>query len=153
MPSITYGQVCDAVATTLGAAAGLVRVESFDELREGLNDLPVLRVWPEAAEGDSFSGRNDRTTFRGGSRVQEAEIVCDVPCRQRSQLDEDSQATVELADQLVTILEAQDTKPYFGLAGIKGFRWRWERTVFQVGTGDGMTQYLGLRLRIWCTLF
>lgn len=153
MAKISYGDICDAIAQTLSGASGLKAVESFSALKEAIPDCPVLRVYPEAAEGDVTAVNNDRASFRGGVRVQEVEIVCDVPCRQRSDLAEDSKATVEMADQLMDILEQQDTKPYFGLAGINGFRWRWERTVFMVGAGDGAVAHLGIRLRIFCRIF
>ena len=53
--SITLAQICNAVETTLGAATGLTYTQSYNELKEGMNDTPTLQVY-----WNSISGRPER---------------------------------------------------------------------------------------------
>jgi len=148
--SVTYAQICDAIAATLATITQLKKVQSYDELTEDYGDLPMAQVYPEASDTDSRSGATDRTSFRAGVRVTEAMFHVDVPCRQRSHVDEDTRALVEMAELVQAKLEAQHVKPYFGLEGIRSFRWRWERVNFE---RSGGVLYPGVRFIIWATVF
>ena len=146
--AITLAQICDAVKTTLGAATGIAKSQSYSELTEGIEDLPLLQVYPQAGETD-IAGSGDRTTFRAGVRQAEVLIHCDVLCRQRSHIDEDMAKTVEMVEAVQVVLEAQDVKPYFGLAGIKGYHWRWERVIFPYAG----VEYFGARFFLTVRVF
>ncbi len=150
MTAISIAQICNAVESTLSTAAGLVRTQSYDELTEGMQDAPTLQVYPESGLQDPM-GNADRTTFKAGVRQTELVVHADLYARQRSNLGEDMAKLVTVLDQLITILEAQDTKPYFGLTGIKAFAWSWSRVIFQYG--DPGQSFMGarfiLRLRIF----
>lgn len=148
--AITIAQMCDAVALTLGAAVGMARAQSYDELTEDYPDLPLLQVYPESGSVD-ITGTSDRTTFRGGTRTGEYAITCDLIARQRAHLGEDMAVTTDLVDAVTTVLEAQNVKPYFGLVGIKGFRWSWQRTLFQ--RGDPNVAYVGARFAVVLVTF
>ena len=149
--------LCNDIATTLGAAASINRVQGPAALSEDSPDLPMLQCYPVSGDTDAGntasagSGANDRTTFRAGVRVTETLLRVDIPCRQRSHLAEDMAAVVGIAQEVQDLLEAQKTKPYFGNATIKGFRWRWEYVNFQRGQQEIV--YPGCRFDIYVRQF
>jgi hypothetical protein len=148
--AITLAQVVDAIETTLGAAVTVARSESYDELTEGIHDLPMLQVYPEAGSQDPAGG-TERTSFQAGVRQTEFTIHADYYARQRRDIGEDMNALVAGIDALQDVLEAQDTKPYFGLDGIRGFRWSWNRVVFVYG--DPQMGYVGARFVVVVRVF
>lgn len=148
--AITIAQMCDAIENTLGAATGIVRGQSYDELTEGIQDMPLLQVYPEMLHGNAV-GETDRSTFRAGVRQTEIVILGDLYARQRSHMGEDMKAMVDSVDAIVTVIEAQDTKPYFALVGIKAFSWRGERVTFIYG--DNQQPYVGMRFYFTLRVF
>lgn len=153
--SVTLAQLCDAVASTFKSAlypAILMKVQSYNELTEGYGDLPMMQVYPESGETDAFT-QNDRTTFRAGSRVTDFEIMVDVPCCKRNNIDENMKAVVVMMESVQGVLEAQTIKPYFGNGAIKGFKWRWERTLFRLAESDSVDLYPGLKFRVTLKVF
>lgn len=142
MATSDIDQVCDDIATTLGAATGIAAVDSYGELQEGVPDVPYMQVYPEEGSTDA-TGDGDRSTFRGGVRVTETAFNVDVYCRQRSNLDQDMKAVVDAQRAVQAKLEEQRTKPYFGNSSIKGFSWTWRRAAFQPEGSDRV--YAGLR--------
>lgn len=151
--SIMLAQICDAIETTLSAATTLTALagthsQSYDELTEGVNDLPMLQVYPQSGSQDA-AGRTDRTTFGGGNRQTEFVIHADYYARERSHIGEDMALLVNGIDAMQTIFEAQDKKPYFALAGIQSFRWTWDRVQFAYGN----TAYMGARFVITVRVF
>jgi hypothetical protein len=129
--AITYDAICDAVADTIDTIAAITTVQKYDALQEGYADMPLAQVYIDSGETDVMAGTADRSAFRGGARVTETVVVVDIPCRQRSHIDQDMKAIVDVIEAVQNKLETIDTKPYFGLVGIQGFRWRWERVVFE----------------------
>jgi hypothetical protein len=150
MASITIAQICDAIETTLSSATGLNRSETYSELSDGITEEAWLQVYPETLETDVATG-TDRTTFRGGVRQTEFTFHADLYARQRSHIGDDMRLLVQLIDAIVVKLEQQATKPYFGLEGIKAFRWRGERVTFIYG--DRQLPYVGMRFTITVRVF
>lgn len=150
MASITLLQICDAIRDTLGAAVGMKRKQSADELTEGIHrgDTPLLQVYPEEGSCDP-SGATDRTSFQGGVRQKVILFHVDVYARQRSHIGEDMGEMLTIADAVFDVLEIQNTKPYFNLEGIKAFSWRWKRMPFQYGETD----FMGFRLYLTIYVF
>lgn len=158
MGNITIGQISTALATTLGAAEGIKRVQdganagSADNgttpLSDGMNDTATLQVYLESGLADA-SNAIDRTTFRAGVRQTELVFFADVFAKQRGSIGEDIARCTELASAVWTILEAQDDKPYFGLEGIQAYHWTMERVVLTYGNVD----YAGLRFTITVRVF
>ena len=138
--SITIAQICDAVAATLATAVDYAY--SYDELTEGINDQGVLEVYWEAFNADP-AGRTDRTSFQGATRQTDITIHADYYARQRSHIAEDMAKLTAGIDAIWDVLEAQDTKPYFGLEGIRAFAWSATRVTFQ--RADPSTPYAGAR--------
>jgi len=148
--AITLAQILNAIENTLGAAVGMARSESYDELTEGIHDLPLIQVYPESGAQDP-AGTTDRTTFRGGVRQTDLVINVDLYAQQRAHIGEDMSKLVDMIDAMQDIFEAQDIKPFFGLAGIQAFSWSWQRVVFQYG--DPLRHYIGARFRLTIKVF
>ncbi|NIP86511.1 MAG: hypothetical protein GTO03_13470 [Planctomycetales bacterium] len=159
--AITLAQIIDAVEDTLDGATTVVRSQSYDELTEGVHpaDMPLLQVYPEANLGvDAGGGTSDRFTFggKGGDentplRQKEYAIHADYYAQQRSHIGEDMSALVDGIDAMETVLESQDVKNYFGLAGIRSFTWSWSRVTFVYG--DPQMSYVGARFVINVRVF
>lgn len=149
--AITLAQICDAVTTTLGEATGLDFTQSYDELTEGMNDTPTLQVYPQSLNQDPTTAGTDRTTFQAGVRQTNIVIHADLYAVRRSHIGENMGALLPLIDAIVTILEAQDTKPYFGLVGLKAFTWSGERLNFDYG--DPAQTYVGMRFTLTFRVF
>jgi hypothetical protein len=130
---VTLAELTDAVADTLADAASLGSTQSYNEITEGAVDLPSLQVFPLSFAEDSSGGETDRKTFQAGVRVKDIGIRINVFAAIRQNLAENMTAYVTLMDELIDIIEAQDTKPYFGLEGIKSFRWNFEHVIFEHG--------------------
>ncbi len=150
MPYIPITQLIDAVANTLGVASLLERSDSYDELREGMQDAPVIQVYADAANQDPGGG-TDRTTFKAGTRQTNLVIFVDLYARQRSHIGEDMAAVYNTLDELAEIIESQDTKPYFSDEAIKAFAWSWQRVMFEYG--DPKTVFAGARITINLRIF
>lgn len=150
MTSVTLGQILTAIETTLSAAPTLARSMNYNELSEGVPDMPMLEVYPESGTQDP-SGGTDRTTFKAGVRQTELIVVCDYYAQARAHLAEDMAKLVDGIDAMTDIFEAQDTKPYFGLEGIKAFSWQWRRVTFV--RGDPQIPYVGAHFQVTVRVF
>ena len=148
--SITIAQIIDAIEATLSAAPTLARSMSYDELTEGINDTPLLQVYAEAGDQDPTTN-TDRTTFKAGVRQTNITINADYYAQQRKHIGEDMAALVDGIDAMTTIFEAQDTKPYFCLDGIRAFHWSWQRVTFDYG--DPAIGYVGARFTLTIRVF
>lgn len=147
---VTLTQICDAVRDDLDMASGVKRSMSIGDMRESIPDLPLVMVYPESGETAMNSG-NDRTTFRAGVRHSQVVVHVDVYGRQRSQISEDMKSSVQMADAIIARLEAQQSKPYFGLEGLKSFKWSWERATLIYG--DPQINYAGIRFILTFDVF
>lgn len=147
--SITTAQICDAIEATLGTAASLSRSQSYNELTDAMNEWPTLQVYWNSAEQDISSANADRTTFGAAVRHTEIVINADYYARPRGHLAQDMEAATTGLDELIDILETQDTKPFFSLVGIQAFRWRADRAIFNYGSKD----FMGVRFVITVQVF
>jgi len=124
---LTTASICDAVTGVLGAVTGIVRSESYDELTEGIQDVPLLQVWPAAGAPVSTGSGTHKLTLGQSSdfTVQETiTVYADLFARQRSHIGEDMSALVTALDNIRAELKKQDCPP-FDLAGIQSFQWSW----------------------------
>lgn len=151
MAILTYADILAGIGTTLREIEHLSHpngVQVGHAITESFPDLPMAQVYPESSTTDDWMGNNDRSSFAAGVRVTTFRIVVDIAVRARSHIGEDMKAVIEMADEIQAKMEEQRTRPYFGVNGIMGFNWRWERVVHQRGAGDGQSLYPGLRLNI-----
>ncbi|MCK6581194.1 MAG: hypothetical protein L6Q98_24145 [Anaerolineae bacterium] len=146
MTQVTINAINTAIAETLGATAGVVRVQDAGDLGEGLLDLPAIQVYWQGSITEP-GGETDRRTFGAGVRLTRLTFYADVYARQRSHLGEDMTRTLALAVQ--TVLEAQHQPPFFGLAGVRALRWNAERVTFDYGGAA----YAGVRFVIETTVY
>lgn len=148
--SITLTQIGAALDATFATVPGLTYVHQPGELREGMQDAPLLQIYPDTLAQDP-EGNADRTTFRAVVRQTVQTWNMDLYARQRSDLGEDMAALLPLVDAIVDRLEQQDTKPYFGLVGIKAFSWTAQRVAFVYGTPE--ISYAGMRFVLTLRVF
>jgi len=149
MAKITLAEICDAIEETLATATGMSRTQSYDELGEAVNagDCPLLQVYWEDYVMDP-GGQTDRASFQGGVRVKQIRIHADVFASQRGNIRDDMKRVVDIVDTMTDVLEAQNTKPYFGLTGLKAFKVESAtRAIFDYGG----VEFMGARfvLAIW----
>jgi len=149
MPSVTIAQVCDAIESTLSTASGINTTQSYDKLAEGLMaaDLPLIQVYWEDLQMDP-RGETDRTTFGAGVRQKQLTIHVDLFAAQRSFLWEDMKNTVDAVDNILAILETQNTVPYFGEDGIRS--WQLVNATRAI-IAYSQAEYMGARfiLNVW----
>ena len=148
--AVKISEICDGVALAIESGMSLQTVQSYDELTEGLNrgDLPLAQVYWEEIDWDSeFS--TDRSTFGGGVRQKWITIHVDIYTTVRSTLSEDMRSVVISVDDLIDMLETQNTPPFFNVSGIKAFDiGNISRAIFEYASGTQANRYMGIR----CTL-
>jgi len=146
MAVYTIADLILAIATTLGAAPSLVRTQyagttaAVSRMTEGIEDVPLLQVYPEANTTTDWTGETDRITLNGKHSIKEYTIHADLLARQRSQIDEDMAQLVPLLDEFEGILDNM-TYPLFNRLYITSFQWSWHRVVFRYANVD----YVGAR--------
>lgn len=153
MSTVTLVTMCNAIEATLGAAPGLERSQSYNELTEGIHDCPLLQVYWEdlpSVDSDSVPGQTDRMTF-GGSNVRRQYTItffADLYAASLKDIGEDMGRLLPVVDEFIAILEAQ-TCPPFGVEGVKSFQWSAKRVVFQYAK----IKYVGARFTLHLRLF
>ena len=146
MATYTIADLIVAIAATLGAASSLVRTQyagttaDGSRLTEGMDDVPLLQVYPEANTTTDWTGETDRVSLSGKHSIKEYLIHADLLARQRSHIDEDMAQLVTSIDELEDILDTQ-VYPLFGRSYITSFQWSWHRVVFRYANID----YVGAR--------
>lgn len=142
--TVTIGDINDAIESKLGAATGMVRGQSYNELTEQVpsGDLPLLQVLFESVDCEPVTYEN---------AVQQLVLLfhADVFCRQSSNIAEDIGKAIDMADAVVDVLQAERHLPYFDLHGIKDMRWRADRVIFDYA---GVT-FAGIRFYITIYVF
>ena len=122
---ITLAQICDAIEAELDDAAGLSDSQSYDQLKEGVADTPLLQVYWQSTDSDP-----EQLTYRQGVRPTRHVFHADLYARQRSMLDEDMAAVLEMAHAIMVKLK-QGEGPLFDLEGLRSLTWRAERVQFE----------------------
>jgi len=153
MAVYTIADLILAIATTLGAAPSLTRTQyagvtaAVSRMTEGVADVPLLQVYPEANTTTDWTGGTDRASLSGKHSIKEYMIHADLLARQRSQIDEDMAQLVTSIDEFENILDNQKYQNVAGGAGLFGrlyitsFQWSWHRVVFEYAT----VKYVGAR--------
>lgn len=155
---ITFGSISRAVADTLKAvrssfAQAAVVVQNYNEITEGVNDWPMLRVLPKQGRVDPFASNTERSSF--GGKIQASSFTLEIIgyAKPRADLAEDLAAQLALVDGVDAILASQTGIPQFGLQAIRGFNWNWERATLQIGTGDAVQLYAGVTFTLELFIF
>jgi hypothetical protein len=148
MATITLAQICNGIESALSAATTLARSQSYDELTEGVHDIPTLQVYPESGLQDA-GGNTDRTTFGAGVRQTEFTIHADYYAAQQSNIGEDMAALVNGIDAIQNELEKQDSTRFGFSDHNLSFRWSWTRVQFVYNEAN----YMGARFIIVVRVF
>jgi hypothetical protein len=152
MATVTIKQIANAINDTLGTATGIVRSEAQDELSEGITDVPLLQVY-WAGLTVSAESETDRITFGDDdadpTRYTQHIFHVDVVASFRQHLDQDMEAIADTCEAVITVFEAENAPPYFGLAGIKAFSY----TAEPIGWENIDPQAVGERFIITISLF
>lgn len=130
MTSITLTQIVEAIADTLDGEPTLNEVQWGETLAEAIENMPMAQVYWDGGSTDVAS-QNDRTTFRAGVRQAEINVIADVFVCPRAHIGQGMAAVMVMAETINGVLEAQKVPPFFGLDGIKSFRWRVERVTIE----------------------
>ena len=138
------------VSATLKPTVDDFRAEPYYDATESIPETPLFQVYPDSKNTDSQSN-SDRASFKAGIRRSDMVVIIDLYARQRSMIGEDLLACFQLLDEIEIALENEQTKPYFGLPGVQGFSWRWERQTFEYG--DQKLPYVGARIYLTLKFF
>ena len=154
MAVLTLAQINNAIADTLGAATGLGanHHQTYNELTEGTQDIPQLRVYWESDVTDAMTPTNrltSRSSTHLGVIVTDQVFHADLYGVQRSNIGPDMGVLYPLIDAVRAKLEAETDAPYFGLDGIKGFKWSSQRVTFDYAN----VSYVGCRFTITVRIF
>lgn len=144
--TLALSQICTAIKDTLEDAMSpelLDRAYNYDELPEGVNDIPSFMVYWHSVT-DEPGGGTDRHTF-GGRRIKDLVFYVDYFANPRNNLDENNELLTNAASEIIDILEMESLAcveyghcPPFGLCALKSFQWSGERVIFDYG---GVTYY------------
>ena len=135
MTILTFVEILDGITATLAADPAIKQALTMEDITESVQVVPACLVYIAEFNTD-IQTQNSQTTFRGGVRQNQVVVNVDALARRRSHIGEDMKDVTELADVIVAILEAQKTHPYFGLDGLKTFKWRATYATFHHGADD-----------------
>jgi hypothetical protein len=136
MTLITYGTFLKAVGAlmrTVRVDGQEPRVQDYDELSEGINDTPLIQVYPVRGQGNSGAG--DRLTFTGGMRRTGMTVIIRAYARRRAMLAEDMNAQIKLIDAIDEVLASQ-AGSLFGMESVMAAHWTWERATYAVADAE-----------------
>ena len=137
MASMNLSDLCDGIETALSAVSGL-HTQSYDELTEGIQNTPLLQVYPVRGALRAETGQH---TFRGVVRINDITIHADVYAKTRVNIGTDMAAVVDLHDDITDVLDLQKTGSPFSVTGVKAFTYSWDYAPFEyAGVG-----YVGIR--------
>lgn len=158
MPTVTHKDICDGIRDTVGAAAGIKRVQSVDEITESIPemDMPLLMVYPQAWGADT-GGETQKSSFGSSPLIQASPVyVADVYIPSKSGIAESFGVLVNVADEIDLLIEAQTTLPLFGVLAddgitkaIKSFQWTGERVTLEYAS----VNYDGIRYTFTMSIF
>lgn len=146
MGTITKAQMNTAIVTELSAITDFKLAMDVDDIKEGVQrpDLPAFLVYPKSWQSDAGSTVT-QTTFGGGSQVVQPKLftfMVEVHATLRHEIAQDMARTIDITDQVDTLLDAQvnsGQRPRFGLLdsdgrpAIKSFSWSAEHALQKYG--------------------
>lgn len=119
-----------AITDTLANASGLTFTQDFDELTEGIVQVPLLQVYWNSTETDTFA-QSDRTTFGKGVAQSLFVFHADLYAAQRMDIGQDMAALLPIVDAIHTVMDSQVSN-LFGLSTIKTLeQWRADQVTFE----------------------
>lgn len=157
MATVTHLAICDGIRTTLGAAAGIKRIQSVDEITESIpeGDMPLLMTYVQSWGADT-GGDTQKSSFGSSPLIQSSPVyVADVYIPSKGSIAESFGVLVTIADQCDLLIEAQVGITLFGVldsasnAAIKSFSWSGERVTLEYAD----VNYPGIRYTFTMSIF
>lgn len=151
--SITIGQICDAIAAVVATSSGINRVQSYNQITEGMQDHPTAQIYPESAEV-SWRSDTDTLSFCGGVQAMNMIVRVDLIGDERAHAGQNWGTIIDVASALHDTLVAEGNCtdgrcPHFGLDGIQSFRFTWQRVLFTYAT----VLHVGMRFELQIRVF
>lgn len=104
--------------------------QDYGDITEGVANTPTIQFYWENMATVSSGGDTDRQTFGGSSqpeRIKDFEFRLDLYLDRSAHMHKVFGHMLPLVDAVNDVFEAQNAKPYFGVAGIKSFTFECER--------------------------
>lgn len=146
MTIITTATINDAIAATFDEIDGLY-VQSYDELTDGIADLPLLQVYWQSFREDANTNTDRRAPLKAVVASEDV-FHLDLYAAVRGELAQDIPKVIEWMDKLREKMYAQ-TSTYFGIAGIDAVQWEGRRVNLRYGNDD----YAGARFELTVKVF
>jgi len=153
--ALTIGQAVTAVHDAfVGLTVGgdPFYLQDYDELKEGIHDLPTIQFYPETLEVDSRT-ETDTHTLNKSVRVHRLVVRMDVYADRRNHLDENMERLVDVWDAVEDELETEAGCPAFGVETIRSVHWTCERVIFDYTNTSPATEYAGIRYELELEIF
>lgn len=144
---ITTATINNAIASTFRRGIPGLKVQSFDDLTEGLPDLPLLQVYWNNFVEDEQTDTDRRAPLKAAVGSDDV-FHLDLYAAVRSELYRDIPAVIRLMDDMRAVMY-QQTDTYFGIEGIKGVRWEGRRANLRYGN----EMYAGARFLLTVRVF
>lgn len=149
MGKITIATINNAITSELKTASGIPYTQSFDQMTEGIQDTPLLRIYPTAGEQDPGT-ETDRTSLDGKVKQSTLTFQADLYVIQRHEVGEDMALLIPWIDKIYDSLELQ-TRPIFGIEALRAFWWNWAGIIFSYGRPE--QKFVGARFTLNFRIF
>lgn len=154
MSNFAFRPVITAIAAKLKPIKKIHRVQDVDQITESIPpaDLPLLMIYPNSISGDTL-GSTQMSTFGGSANqipvvVEDAIITCDIYIAQvGANLAESIKDLTEVFDDVLEVVRAETTQPYWGSDLIKSYQWDMERGIIEYAKVSYFTITLTLTIR------
>lgn len=137
MSPVTIAQINTALHNTLSTISGLALSQDYDDLTESLNEYPVMQVY-FVSKDNTIASDTSKNTFGSGATgppIRQTTITfhVDLHVTPRNFINQIFEQTYPLIDAIDLVFEQQYNTPFFGLDGIKAYRYRCEFVNFTYG--------------------
>lgn len=151
MRNVPLRVISTAIAATVATSALFKQAQARERLTESISETPLAQIYFESQE-TSAGGNTDRKTFgnRDQRPIKQSTVIyhIDIYSSQRADIGRDMAAVEDTIDEVDEILDTQERSPFFGVEGIKSFKYRIERVIFDYGN----VKYSGARFVITLTI-
>ncbi len=128
---ITEAQVCDAIAGTFRTLIPTLSVQSYNQLTDGIPELPLLQVyWWKFIE--DAATETDRAAPQHTVTISDDTYRLLLYAKTRSELSEDMPVVMDMVSNMRGAVYAQQST-YFGLPAIKSMKWQGQYAVLRYG--------------------
>lgn len=149
--SVPLRTISEAIAKAIGTSSLFKQAQARTRLTEGIPETPLAQVYFESQD-TSANSNTDRRSFGSTAQppIKQSTVVyhIDIYAAQRNNIGADMAAIEDTVDEVDRILDSETRSPFFGVDGIKSFKYRIERVVFDYAS----VKYAGARFIITMTV-